>query len=285
MRLLLVTILAFLASSSPLRALRTSEEGLFRSTLPVARRTPALVRIESPSGARFVRIGARVSPDEVGLFATDNANSRYQLFVRYPKTRPCGYTVIRLRERVFASSGFGEDDHGCSASFVLDAAMTGEAARVFAVSRRDRAPVGERITGAFRTSQSTYAAGSTVEITLEITNPSDAPAVVRVEGGHDRGARDNRFAFEVTRDGAPVAPIDMPDFGGVSYPVPLPPGQTTTLRAPLDAWAALTTPGTYEVRASYETELLPAERDRVPGAPAPLGWSRTFTGVVRFTIR
>jgi hypothetical protein len=285
MRRPLVAALLVLASYAPARAARPSEEGLFRSTPPVARRTPALTAVETPSGARFVRVGAAVSLDEVALFATDNENTRYQLFVRYPKTRPCGHTVIRLRERMFASSGFGEDDRACSASFVLDAAMTGEAARVFAVSRRDRAPIGERVTGSFRTNQSTYDAGAAIEITLDITNPSNAPAVVRVEGGRDRGARDNRFAFEVTRDGTPVAPVEMPDFGGISYPVPLSPGETTTLRASLGAWASLTTPGTYEVRARYETELLPPDRDRAPGAPAPLPWSRTFTGILRFTVR
>lgn len=74
-------------------------------------------------------------------------------------------------------------------------------------------------------------------------------------GGRQRGPRDNRFSFTITRNGTPVAIADAPDFGGISFSKKLQPGDDHELTVDLRSWAALDAPGHYAVDVTYEGEL------------------------------
>jgi len=76
-----------------------------------------------------------------------------------------------------------------------------------------------------------------------------------VVGGRQRGPRDNRFVFKVSRNGTPVAIKDAPDFGGISFYKALKPGEGHELAVDLRSWADLAIPGHYAVDVTYEGEL------------------------------
>jgi hypothetical protein len=221
----------------------------------------------------------------VVLYSIDNANAQYQLWVRSPRRRQCRQGLLRLGTHAIASNGWGSDDTSCSVSFVIDKQTADLAAAHFSIPRQDRHVIGRDLRGVFRPVRRTIRSGEDVEVVLTIHNPTGAPAVMRYVGGRQRGARNNRFSFEVERDGHPVDPIEAWDFGGLGGFREQPAGSTGEVREHVSRWANISPPGNYVVRCRYETELAPSGVDTFDDAHRGEVWDRAFEGEIRFTVR
>jgi hypothetical protein len=234
---------------------------------------PLWVRARRLRGARVV------------LYAIDNANAQYQLWVRSARRADCGRGLLRLGPHAIASNGWGSDDTSCSVSFVIDKRMADLAAACFSIPRQDRHVIGRDLRGAFAPARRVIRRGEDLEVVLSIHNPASAPAVMRFVGGRQRGPRNNRFSFTVERDGHPVTIIDAMDFGGLGGFQEAPPGSTGEVREHLSRWADISAPGHYVVQCRYETELAPGGIDTFDDAHRGKVWDRVFEGEIRFTVR
>src|SRR2546425_1153356 len=264
----------------------TPRDGIYRQQSRHERPHPgALPVTRQGSAAGHVVPGAVVRPTRALLFSEDNGNTRFQVFLEFGHTPGCNEGVIVLGGAAVWSGGYGSSNDRCTLSFELDAAQATLAAAALRISRQDRHPAGEQVQGNFAPSQPSYGRGQPVEVVLSLVNPEGAPPVQRHQGGRQRGPRDNQFAFQITRDGQPVTPVDGPDFGGLSGPSPMAPGARVELRAPLDRWGDIGQPGHYVVECRYETQFSPEGSRPFDDAQRGAVWDRSFTGRVVFDVR
>jgi hypothetical protein len=103
-----------------------------------------------------------------------------------------------------------------------------------------------------------------------------------VEGGRQRGARDNQFAFVAMRSSGSGKAIpdtgDPINFGGIGGFRTIEPGQTWTKQVPLDKWFQLTEADTYQITGIYRVELRPTTQGNSPSASQGPVWDEFFTG-------
>lgn len=246
---------------------------------------PGFVALDPPGTPAWARTRARVVPVRHVLSSMDNGNTRYSLFLEYRRGRgECTEGLLRLGPTATRASSWGSSPGVCALHFELSPALADLAAAHFRVRRLDRRPIGERVTATFSTPRAVYQPGEPVPIVLTFHNPPDAPRVLRVVGGRNRGPRNNRFSLQITRDGAPVAEIEGWDFGGLSTTVSIEPGGDGTVEEEVGRWGDLSAPGHYLVECRYETELHPdgfSYRDASSGEV----WDGQWTGTVRFEVR
>lgn len=281
-------LLVVLALPSFAFATQTLVDGVYALRRLHERSRPGTVEVtEGTRRGQWAEPARRLRADRTLLYSTSNDNTRYALDVRrnVRSARDCGEGLLSVLGRTVASSSYGSGPQECSLHFELDRAVADAVARRFAVRRQDRSPVGETVTGTFRTERARYAPGEDVVVVLTLANPAGSGVVQWQRGGRQRGPRDNQFSFRVTRDGQVVTPIEAFDFGGLTGFMELAPGASFEVRTPLAPWADLGARGRYEVECTYETVLMPGGvqpwRDDTRGA----GWDRTFHGRASFEIR
>ncbi len=107
----------------------------------------------------------------------------------------------------------------------------------------------------------------TTGTTVALTVNNEGPTVGRIGGGRQRGVRNNRFHFQVSRGGVRLPELDGPDFGGPCGVQLLEPGQTRVAVEDIAKWASVDEPGTYSVRCTFWGELVPGTRS--PGGRTP----------------
>ena len=277
--------LALCATSVAAFAQTTATDGAYTVRAFHDREQPGAIAVTSSRGGSWATLAARIPPTRALLVARDNGNSQFALGVDYARTGSCDEGVLRLGANAFAASSWGSSPEVCSFTFELTAPLATLAASVFRVTRQDRHPVAERVTGTFITPHASYRAGDTIEIVLTLLNPPGAPRVLRHAGGRQRGPRDNQFSFRITRDGVAVAPIEGWDFGGISSYTPLDPGDNAGVRATLDRWGDISVPGRYVVECTYETQFSPDGARPYDDAQRGAIWDRVFLGTVVFHVR
>ena len=128
------------------------------------------------------------------------------------------------------------------------------------------------------------APGAPAIVTLVATNTGPTTVGFLI-GGRQRGPRDNRFTFSVTRDGVVLPIKDGFDFGGLAYYKSLAPGERAEVSADLRSWVALDRPGRYTVAAAHETEL--SKDGQMPSYPdgAADVWTIAPTGQGAIVVR
>ena len=237
--------------------------------------------------ASWIRPGARLTPTQVRVFATSNANDAFTLDIRYPRIgSECAQGLLSLAGTARVSGSWGGDDTACSLNFLLSPTEAQLAATAFHTVRQDRHPLGERLTATFTTPHRRVRSGADVEIAVVLANPADAPLVRWQRGGANRGPRDDQFDFTVTRDGQPLTNIEAMNFGGLSQFLPLAPGAASeTLRVPLASWVDLSARGHYVVQCRYHTVFLPEGVEPYGEGTMGAFWDRTFEGTVTFDVR
>ncbi|MCB9620772.1 MAG: hypothetical protein H6724_15140 [Sandaracinus sp.] len=282
MRLRLVTSLV-VALGAVAYAQGGNVDGLYQTGRWHDGPTPGAVGVDvrASGGGTHVTIERRLSPSKVLIYARDNANTRFAFDARHEA--PCGPGLLILGGRSIAGSSYGSDSQSCSTHLELDAADAARAAAFFGTTRQERRPIGETARARFASDRAVYSVGDPIEVRVELDNPG--PPIRFRRGGRQRGPRDDQFDFEVRRDGVLLPKTEAWNFGGISTFRPLGPDAPFTVRTPLAPWVDLASPGRYEVRCRYETELVPADGE--PHADDARGriWDRTFEGVVRFEIR
>ncbi|MCL4225764.1 MAG: hypothetical protein KJZ91_14990 [Myxococcales bacterium] len=200
-----------------------------------------------------LRAGARP-----GVFSLANANDLYAAVAQLAAP-PAAMPFLMVRGGAVRAeswgTGFGEAGNTAgSASFHLDRALADEVAALWRVPRRDRVPLGAGLVARWRP-DGPLRAGRAMPIVLTLDNRGAAPVWFN-PGGRQRGPRDNRFAFEVARDGVALPVVDAPDFGGVGAYRSLAPGETLERVEDLRRWVAIDRPGRYQVTCRYHLELV-----------------------------
>ncbi len=256
-----------------------------RDTYDSAR--PGSRAISMPGGVQWVRLGTRVAVTRAIVSSRANSNASYEVLVEFRGQRgECGSGVLVVGDAATGAAGDGGGEEPCRLRFEMRQVSATRAASMLGVTRRDRAPVGEQVTGAFRAARAIYRRGQVVEIVLTLANPARAPWVSLSRGAWASWTRRGPFSFRVTRDGVPVEPVhafgsDEP--GGYA---PLAPGTTTELRVRLAPWTSVSVPGRYVVECTWEGAFVPSAIDaRDASHNAAAGWDRELHGTARFEVR
>ena len=239
--------------------------------LPVAALLVQLVNPATPI------VGAHV-------YSVDNANSRFELQLETGPLSDDAVPTLVVGDRHITTGGVNRDATHTSIDVTIDRDIAIQIAHALSIPlhERHRLDAGMRYTWKF---PHELRPGAPAIITLVATNTG--PTTVGFEiGGRQRGPRDNRFTFTVTRDdGTVLASKDGPDFGGISYYKKLAPGQSAEVSADLESWAVLDRPGRYTVAASHETDLSKdGEMPSSPDSGADL-WTITATGQGAIVVR
>lgn len=197
---------------------------------------------------------SKVTPKSIELTSAANDNSMFTMWVAFPKQKDTD-VFLSADGEWFMSDSYGHDDTASQASFQLDRATAQRLAKALRLTldERTKLDAGLRATWAIpaRASTDTTAA---IPVKLRVKN-AGTTTLGFVIGGRQRGPRDNRFSFTVSRNGKPVPIKDAPDFGGISYYKKLALGDEHELTVDLRSWAELATPGMYQIDVKYEGEL------------------------------
>ncbi len=209
----------------------------------------------SGNRAGLAKPARKITPRSVEMTSHSNANTEFTMWVVFPRQTSDQDVLLSADGGWWQSESYGHDDSASQASFTFDRATATRLARELNIPLNERTKLDDGL-------QATWSIPATATI-----RPTD-PITVRLQvknagkttlgfviGGRQRGPRDNRFSFAVSRNGAPVAVKDAPDFGGLSYYKALKPGEAHDFAVDLRAWADLATPGHYAVDVSYEGEL------------------------------
>jgi hypothetical protein len=202
----------------------------------------------------LAKLGAQVRPQSIDITSTSNDNTQFVLWAVFPK-QPDKDVFLFADGEYLMSDSYGHDDTGSQASFQLDRATAVRLAKLLGRPLNERAKLDGGLTATF-VFPPRIAATSTAPITVRMRVKNAGTTTVGfVIGGRQRGARDNRFSFAISRDGKPLAIKDAPDFGGIMYYKALKPGDEHELTVDLRSWADVTLPGHYQIDATYEGEL------------------------------
>ena len=226
----------------------------------------------------FAKMAKKVVPREVTLTAHNNPNTEFTMWVVFPRQKDEKDLFLSADGGWFTSGGFGHDDTGSQASFQLDRPTAERIAKALQIplNERTKLDAGLVATWVLPPTLSMNAKGP-VMVKLRVKNTGAATLGFAI-GGRQRGPRDNRFEFKISRNGSPVAIKDAPDFGGLMYYKALKTGEEHELSVDLRSWADLTLPGHYQIDAVYGGEL--AKDGQMPSTAADRKnlWDVSLTG-------
>jgi hypothetical protein len=204
-----------------------------------------------------VRLRNRAKPTEITMLSQSNDNQTFTLWIVLPLQNEHDYQYVKVENDWWSSNGTGRDQKQTTTSFQLDRAAALRIADAFGLAVHERT----KLDGDLR-----YSWKFPAKVATTSTDP--IPVVVRVDnvgktsvgisvGGRQRGARDNRFVFAISRNGKPITLKHAPDFGGLMSYREIKPGEHVEITcADLRAWVDLSTPGYYTIDAKYEGELV-----------------------------
>jgi hypothetical protein len=227
-----------------------------------------------------------VDPDvairSASVYSITNDNSRFQIMLRTDSTHD-QFPTLELGDRKLKANGYGGDSTGTFVDLQVDRADAAAIAAAFHVPLHERARLDADLRYTWRFPAQIDRSAPAI-VTLVATNTGTAPVGFQI-GGRQRGPRDNRFGFSITRDGVALAVKDAPDFGGLSYFKRLGPGESAEVSADLRGWVALDRPGRYVIIATHETDLSRAgEMPSYPDGAADV-WTITPTGQGAIVVR
>ena len=128
---------------------------------------------------------------------------------------------------------------------------------------------GHRLLLVWHAVKASYAPRQPVVLRMEITNVGQVP-VYFMDGGHQRGWRNNQFGFTAFGEFA------LPDIGnpfcqgGIAVLQTLKPGDTFSKDVDITGWFCFDEPGQYRITGFYRYELLQAENGHALMAKPPL---------------
>jgi hypothetical protein len=158
------------------------------------------------------------------------------------------------------------------ATSIDDPEVISQIAEYFHIKVQKRRHPGHRMLVEYIPDKEEFSVGEPVTVTLRITNIGDTEFAF-MEGGRQRGPRDNQFAFSAElaeselvggeRVGKMVPDTGDPmNYGGQMSTVRLKPGQSHDIQVDLADWFKFKRGETYYVRGSYLMELIdPKTRD------------------------
>ena len=222
-------------------------------------------------------VQTQVTPRSIDITSVKNDNSQFTMWVVFPKQKDTD-VFVHADGRWLIAESYGHDDTGSQASFLLDRATAQRMAKALGVPLDERTKLGDGLEAMWSFPPRASALNTDpVPVKLVVKNAGKT-TVGFVIGGRQRGPRDNRFSFSVSRNGAPVKIIEAHDFGGISYYKALKPGESVDLSVDLRSWATLALPGHYQIDARYDGEL--AKDGKMPATAAERKhlWDLTLLG-------
>jgi hypothetical protein len=252
--------------------------GVFPITRSEMKPTPGLQQVMTAWSTQYVGLGPALKVEQVEIHGDNNANSMYNVVLRYSSALCSGAgAVLQLNGVLIGLKGSSTGTPGCKYSFALTRDQTTRAEAFFKVKRIDRLEIGKDL-------RATFSVSPKLRLVLRIENPSHAPTVQWQEGGSQPDQRNNQFSMRITRNGKPLPEINVPDMGGLFGVQTLKQGETVELSTPIAGWGDVSVPGRYVVQAVFYTELAPAGAG-FPGLGRGDRWDRSFRGTVSFEVR
>ena len=228
---------------------------------------------------RHVRLRNRAKPSETTMLSSSNDNQKFTFWVVLPKQHPSDFQYLKIGNTWWGTNGTGSDHEGTKTTFELDRADAKRIAAAFKIPIHERTKLDGGLRYEFRfPPKATTNTQTPIPVVLRVHNEGKTTVGFSI-GGRQRGPRDNRFAYVISRNGKSVAIKDAPDFGGIGYYKEIKPGEHADVTCPdLRAWADLALPGYYTIEASYEGELV--KDGKMPNTAAERAnvWSITATG-------
>ena len=199
--------------------------------------------------------------DSAVLDSRSNDNQRYNLTLYRSKpfslpSSKIGLVVSNKVIRFYSEGGTQESGYQIGAQ-IEGAGLASSIARIYNARVQDRHHPGHRMLATFVLDKEQYELGEPVKVKLRITNIGDADFTF-VQGGRQRGARDNQFAFSAELLGGKMQPDtgDPRNFGGMGSFITLKPQQSREIPVDLSKWFSFAEAGSYLVRGSYSMEFL-----------------------------
>ena len=220
---------------------------------------------------------SKVTPKSIDITSVKNDNSQFTMWVVFPRHKDTD-VLVNADGLWLVSESYGHDSTASQASFLLDRATAQRMAKALGVPLHERAELGEGLEASWSfPAKASSLNKDPVPVKLVVKNAGKT-TVGFVIGGRQRGPRDNRFSFSVSRNGTPLKISEAHDFGGISYYKALKPGESADLSVDLRSWADLSLPGHYQIDARYEGEL--AKDAKMPQTAAERRhlWDLTLLG-------
>ena len=208
-------------------------------------------------GGKHVVLRNRARPRETVMLSTANDNQTFMLWIDLPKQDERAFQYLELDGQWWASNSTGFDSTGTKTTFALDRAAARRIAAAYGIPLHERSKLdgGLRYTWRFPPTAS-ISVPAAIPVVLRVENAGTTTVGITI-GGRQRGPRDNRFSFQVARNGKPLPIKVAPDFGGVMGFKELAPRQHVDITcADVRAWAAFDLPGNYAIDARYEGVLV-----------------------------
>jgi hypothetical protein len=283
---MLPTLLLITALSAP-----ELELGLYH----VVPTDSAPIKATAPDGSTIgLTILATKNIGKVLIRSETNDNSRFSIIIQdagplgggrpKPVALVAGDWAVPMRDS-------SEDETTHKFVFVSTSHIDGKTADRVAAAlgikplRREHPGYKARVT--FRALAPSYKLGTAPILELAVENVGDVP-ICFVEGGRQRGPRDNQFAFvamSLFGQGKAVPDTGSPiNFGGIGAFRTIEPGKTWTKQVPLDGWFRFTEADTYEITGIYRVQLLSTDEVRGANARERPRWDDFFTGECRVKI-
>jgi hypothetical protein len=197
---------------------------------------------------------SQVTPTSITLTSSTNDNQTFHMWVVFPRQKDTD-VFLGVDGEWFMSDSYGHDDTGSQASFQFDRATAVRLAKTLKLTLNERTKLDAGLQATWTIpARATTDKKAAIPVKVKVKN-AGTTTIGFVIGGRQRGARDNRFSFTVSRNGKPVAIKDAPDFGGIMFYKKLGPGEEHELTVDLRSWADLATPGMYQIDVKYEGEL------------------------------
>ena len=227
---------------------------------------------------------------DANVLAIDDANAQFNvtLATKSPIETARSHTIVlALADLRLAGSSFGSHDGGSSVVFRATSEQARAVASGLGIPAQEREAWRGVLTGQLEPVGEPTAGAEHLPMRFLLTNTGPV-ALWFLDGGRGRNelGRDNRFSFEIEREGERLPTRELHDFGGMGVFRRLAPGQAWTLELDLAHWRVLERAGTYRLRAKYEAELMPADYE--PGQDLPMGYyshlNRTRTVEAELTL-
>lgn len=232
----------------------------FTPTLACGERMPNDGFYRITDGGLGERLQLRVLSAEIN--AENNFNTSFQLHVSTPYTeaeRPA--FVLWVAGRTYRTSSTGSQQ-GVTRTYTFRITDVGEAraiASYLGIQPTLRKHPGHLLATRFTTDKREYRVGDAV--TAELTIENVGQKTLRfMDGGRNRGARNNQFSFAAQLDNRPYPDSGDPiHFGGSAGVVVLKPGQKFTKKVELGKWYKLDHPGLYSIVGAFYLAFVPAD--------------------------
>ena len=233
-------------------------DGIYR-TVPDGKGT----RVTLSSGG-MVDLGERMSENfgDITIWSLSNQNDRFRVLMKR-----AGPFDARNRAAIYVDgvcqvvNSCSEPDDSGKLEVIADVVGLANAKTVavgLKAKLQERKHPGHQLLFSWKSVQESYKIGETVTLELEIENVGST--IVRfIEGGQQRGPRDNQFgftAFAGSGYGKPLSDTGNPtNHGGVGAFRELKPNDVFRKQVDLSKWFKFEKPDTYRITGIYELEL------------------------------